>query len=67
MDIECSSSKSSNSLQMKLRTYTNEYEAIRKRFLKIQENYINQKSEDALMLVTEENREGDTGGHQKKN
>lgn len=69
MEIECSSSnnfqsKTNGNLNMKLRNYTNECEGLKKRFLKIQENYISQKSRDALILGEESL--GDTGGQGKE-
>lgn len=78
MDIEISShsTKTGSNLAMKvkhiiiiyliqLRSYTNEFDSVKKQFLRYQEKYINKKSEEALILGSEDNREGDTGGQQK--
>jgi hypothetical protein len=40
-------------------------EGMKKQFYKIQENYIARKSREALILGSEDGKEGDTGGQQK--
>lgn len=38
---------------------------MKKVFYKLQDNYVTQKSQDALLLGAEERKIGDTGGHQR--
>ena len=72
MELECSSNKQSNSginvkasfVLIQLRTYKNDHEQIKKRFLKLQDNYIIKKSQEAL-ITDEINEIEDIGG--KKN
>jgi hypothetical protein len=60
MDLEVSAEKNQNSnllaikvnflTKIQYRNYKSEVEIVRKRFLKMQENYINKKSADALLI-----------------
>lgn len=53
MDLEVStdSKKNASHFNIKLRNYKNEYENLKSRFNKIQENYINKKGQNALGLA----------------
>ena len=50
MELECDANfgKNSDRLKIKIRNYKNEYETVKRRFLKLQEQYIDRKSRDYL-------------------
>lgn len=76
MELECSANQKSNSqigvkvklYFIQLRTYKNEYEQTKKRFLKLQDTYILKKSKEALMTDELDEQElQEIGGNGKKN
>ena len=54
LEIETSASTAGEKLQLKIKNYKAEFEKIRKKFISLQNNYINAKSNEALYLNTED-------------
>ena len=73
MQLECSANQKTNSQAnikvstqfIQLRTYKNEYDQTRKRFLKLQDTYIMKKSQEALL--TDEIEDIEDAAGQKNN
>jgi hypothetical protein len=54
LEIETSASTTGDKLLLKIKNYKAEFEKIKKKFISLQNHYINQKSNEALYLNTED-------------